>query len=417
MAEITQEEYWNKFSFALKPNTLVKAKIAAQRAREKQKEANFVVVDLPEDDENGNIQSPEVPRMRSKRINPQQVDKEESCGNFNGGRNIFFHDINLSSLTIANTESQKCLQCLIEVSDGLSDLSDANETEKRKKSKSISNKDKDVESGGVDTKPFIQMAEHMVKQTKDSFVIAYKLNESAVGFHVAEDFLRDPQKISLLDFSAKGRIRIPTVEYVDASFALLGQLLNDCLGVVDSFEENHPKEKSMISLLNVFAKGVRHLETSAESCKQVFESLLYVRGADLEMLQKFIFILNSIERSDIIMEVQSLRRKIDEITIALEKLSWKSHLILHRGKGFPVRDTTATFKKKKTAKSKTTSSKTPNVKNKTTGPSNKTNNAKKIKTKPKRKKTVVDQFIKNQKKLLSTDENIVHPDLVENGDL
>lgn len=80
-------------------------------------------------------------------------------------------------------------------------------------------------------------------------------------------------------------------------------------------------------ILFCILRGYQDFYAATLGCQEIFKVLLYTGAKDKAHLQQFLLALSAMDRSDLLVEIQELRRILDEIVIFLEKLSWGSFVV------------------------------------------------------------------------------------------
>lgn len=171
------------------------------------------------------------------------------------------------------------------------------------------------------------MTGHLLTLIGEAQTIAKRIYETAVGLHVAEDYLRQPDDLKLLDFSCNGRIQIPNYNFNHASQLCLEWLHSTANKWLRGFKEQNGDDNSQfIKVFENFTKAVKDYTEAVCLANQVFRVLLYPNTYGKETLQEYVLALGHVLKNDMIMEVQALRRAFDGIQYSFERLGWAASI-------------------------------------------------------------------------------------------
>lgn len=171
------------------------------------------------------------------------------------------------------------------------------------------------------------MTGHLLTLIGEAQTIAKRIYETAVGLHVAEDYLRQPDDLRTLDFSASGRIQIPNYNFNHASQLCLEWLHSTATKWLRGFKEDGGDDNiQFIKVFENFTKAVKDYTESVCLANQVFRVLLYPNAYGKECLQEYVLSLGHVLKNDIMMEIQSLRRAFDSIQYSFERLGWAASI-------------------------------------------------------------------------------------------
>lgn len=183
------------------------------------------------------------------------------------------------------------------------------------------------------------IAGHLVTLIGEAEAIAKRIYETAVGLHIAEDYLRQPDDVKLLDFSTSGRIQIPNYNFNHASQLCLEWLHSTaCKWLRDFQEESKGVEttQKFLVIFENFTKAVKDYTVAVCLANQVFRVLLYPNNYGKESLQEYVLSLGHVQKNDVIMEVQALRRAFDNIQCTFERLGWTASIVWMKYSGKEV---------------------------------------------------------------------------------
>ncbi len=183
------------------------------------------------------------------------------------------------------------------------------------------------------------MTGHLLTLIGEAQTIAKRIYETAVGLHVAEDYLRQPDDLRTLDFSASGRIQIPNYNFNHASQLCLEWLHSTATKWLRGFKEDGGDDNiQFIKVFENFTKAVKDYTEAVCLANQVFRVLLYPNAYGKECLQEYVLSLGHVLKNDIMMEIQSLRRAFDSIQYSFERLGWAASIawMKYSGKNITV---------------------------------------------------------------------------------
>jgi len=220
------------------------------------------------------------------------------------------HAIQSSQLKLELLSTDFQHLCTLLASSGNSGETEADKANKNEKAKS----------------PLAVLSQNMTLITSQMLEMSRPLFDTTMGLYSMENFFRNTDDLSELEFSSKGRIRLPPFKVNET--VIMG--LNFCRTKAEeayiSFKEAHPTELKMIEILQLMVMATEDFQLGAHKTCVVFENILYLDEDGKKFLQTYGQAIGFLERSDIIMESQALRRSIDEIMILLERMSLVSFL-------------------------------------------------------------------------------------------
>lgn len=170
------------------------------------------------------------------------------------------------------------------------------------------------------------MTGHLLTLVSEAQTTSKRIYETAVGLHICEDFLRQPDDLRILDFSRSGRIQIPNYNLNHASQLCLEWLYSTAVKWVKDFREENKKDTKFIAIFENFTKATKEYLDAVTCANQVFRVMLYPNDYGRECLQEYVTSLGHVLRNDIMMEVQSLRRAFDSIQYSFERLGWAASI-------------------------------------------------------------------------------------------
>jgi hypothetical protein len=220
--------------------------------------------------------------------------------------------------------AQRCLDHLRDVRECLSNLVAEDE--------SMSKGVKKVEQ----TPEILQLAniaETITAISREAFIPAHRLNQTAVALYNAEDFLRYPTDIRTFDIASTGRIKLPDASFNASTLEKLRSVVDKTTGFYNKFDGKGPSAGALQDILFTLMRAMQDLYACTLGCQEVFKILLYTSSKEKQHLQQFLLALPSMERSDMLTEIQDLRRLIDELVIFLEKLSWGAFVVYRLATG------------------------------------------------------------------------------------
>lgn len=163
---------------------------------------------------------------------------------------------------------------------------------------------------------------------REAFIPAHRLNQTAIALYCAEDFLRYPSDIRTFDLqSSKGRIKLPDVTFNNATVMKLRQVVDLAAETYNKFNGKGRMGEVLQEILFCILRGYQDFYAATLGCQEIFKVLLYTNSKDKAHLQQFLLVLSAMDRSDLLGDIQELRRILDEIVIFLEKLSWGSFVV------------------------------------------------------------------------------------------
>lgn len=208
-------------------------------------------------------------------------------------------------------------------------------TEMRAKSKSVRE---------IVGRQLSQTVGNLISMVSEASSLSQRINENAMGLHIATDFLRDPKELSILDFSSSGRIPISHFSCNDATSMCLTYLHSAAEKLAKEETESatglcssSPCRNNFIKIYTSFEQAMKELCDSSNFISEVFRVLLYSSIKGKQVLCQYIERLKPQEINDIITELQNLRRQFDEINILLDRLGWSLADIWGRCTGKEIR--------------------------------------------------------------------------------
>jgi len=163
---------------------------------------------------------------------------------------------------------------------------------------------------------------------REAFIPAHRLNQTAIALHKAEDFLRssvDPPKQN--SKSKKSKILLPDIAFNFTTVRKFRRVVSLAAGLYNNFKGDGKLGKDLQEILFCLLTGCQHFYRVVLDCQELFKALLYAGEEEQSNLKEYLISLSAMERSELLVEIQDLRRMIDEIVIFLEKLSWASFTI------------------------------------------------------------------------------------------
>ncbi|ODM97120.1 hypothetical protein Ocin01_09564 [Orchesella cincta] len=183
-----------------------------------------------------------------------------------------------------------------------------------------------------------QVANSITNLCREAFVPAHRLNQTAIALYSAEDFLRYPSDIRTFDLqTSSGRIKLPDMSFNEATLMKLREVVDLAAETYNKFNGKGRTGKELQELLFCILRGYQDFYAAALGCQEIFKVLLYTGTKDKAHLQQFLLALAPMDRSDMLVEIQDLRRILDEIVIFLEKLSWGSFVVYRLAGGHTVK--------------------------------------------------------------------------------
>ncbi|CAL8111729.1 unnamed protein product [Orchesella dallaii] len=183
-----------------------------------------------------------------------------------------------------------------------------------------------------------QVANNITNLCREAFVPAHRLNQTAIALYSAEDFLRYPSDIRTFDLqTSSGRIKLPDMTFNEATVVKLREVVDFAAETYNKFNAKGRNGKELQELLFCILRGYQDFYAAALGCQEIFKVLLYTGTKDKAHLQQFLLALSPMDRSDMLVEIQDLRRILDEIVIFLEKLSWGSFVVYRLAGGNTVK--------------------------------------------------------------------------------
>lgn len=215
--------------------------------------------------------------------------------------------------------SKRCLQQLRAANDGLSeqvaqDVQLSRGIQKRNPSE--------------DHRQLANVALSVTNLCREAFVPAHRLNQTAIALYHAEDFLRYPNDLEAFSSQGtKGRIKIPDITFNSETVMKLRQVVDLAATTYNGFDGEGRIGEDLQEVLFSVLRGFQDFYGAALGCQEIFKVLLYSGQNEKGHLQQFLLGMTAMERSELLVEIQDMRRIIDEIVISLEKLSWGSFII------------------------------------------------------------------------------------------
>ncbi|CAG7823258.1 unnamed protein product, partial [Allacma fusca] len=226
--------------------------------------------------------------------------------------------------------ARRCLKQLKVVKEGLASL--VSQDERLSQGKKISNPGSDYELVAL-------LGEYIMYLTRQVFTPAHRLYTSALGLHMAEDLIRNPKDPTLLNF------RMGYVIRPDWNTIIHTQMkLRACVDCATEMYNRFGREASasnghvfqveqmqyvMVTLMHAF----QDLYATALGSTDIFKVLLHIEDYGETILQEFLLSLESMDRSDLLFQVQTLRRSFDDIVILTEQLSWAAYVVYRLASG------------------------------------------------------------------------------------
>lgn len=169
--------------------------------------------------------------------------------------------------------------------------------------------------------------------TREAFVPTHRLNQTAIALYSAEDFLRYPKDIRAFDTITRGRIKVPDPAFNADTVQKFRVVVDKATEYYNKVNLKGPTGEQLQDIMFTLMRAFQDLYTLMLGCQEVFKVLLYTSSREKLNLQQFLLTLQSMERSDMLTEVQDLRRLIDELVIFLEKLSWGCFVVYRLASG------------------------------------------------------------------------------------
>lgn len=154
----------------------------------------------------------------------------------------------------------------------------------------------------------------------------------AISLHYAEDFLRYPHDIRTFQ-NTTGRIKLPDITFNKLTVMKIRQVVDQATVACNTFKGRGRVGEELRRILVGILRGYQDFQAVTLGCQKIFEVLLYTGPKSKAHLQQFLLALTQSDRSDLLVEIQDLRRMLDEIVIFLEKLSWGSFVIYRLASG------------------------------------------------------------------------------------
>jgi len=172
-----------------------------------------------------------------------------------------------------------------------------------------------------------QLSRKITILSREAFLPAHRLNQTAICLHNTEDILRSPASSHMYEFGENGRMKVPAITFNTITVSKINTCVDHATEFYNKFNCKGPVAEQMQEILLLVMRAFQDLHLTAIGCYEIFKLLLYFSSDDKQSLQDFIQSLPSVERVEMLVEVQDLRRTIDEIVIFLEKLSWGSYTV------------------------------------------------------------------------------------------
>lgn len=150
------------------------------------------------------------------------------------------------------------------------------------------------------------VAESLTVLTREAFVPAHRLNQTAIALYSAEDFLRHPEDSRA--FEASGRLKIPELSFNSETVEKLRKVVDKASAYYSKFNLKGPNGAELQDIMFTLMRAFQNLFTMFLGCQEVFKVLLYNSSREKVNLQRFLVSLQSMERCDMLAEVQDLRR-------------------------------------------------------------------------------------------------------------
>ncbi len=254
--------------------------------------------------------------MRNSNKKTGRKGKGKGGGGDEPGKYSGMKDCHLSNVL---RSAHRCVYELREAKESLSNLvaNDDELTHGIKKSKPTE-----------DHRQLAHIALNITNLCREAFIPAHRLNQTAIALYSAEDFLRYPSDIRTFDLqSSKGRIKLPDMTFNNATVMKLRQVVDLAAETYNKFNGKGRMGQELQEILFCILRGYQDFYAATIGCQEIFKVLLYTGAKDKAHLQQFLLALSAMDRSDLLVEIQELRRILDEIVIFLEKLSWGSFVV------------------------------------------------------------------------------------------
>jgi hypothetical protein len=185
--------------------------------------------------------------------------------------------------------------------------------------------------------------------SRQSFVPAHRLCQSAIGLYMTEDFIREPRDVECVDYFSQGPIRVPGQDSQQKTLERLQVCVDKAEESCTRFQpiiftcdrqnvanQRKIEYEEMRDILLIMKSSILNLYSTTNGCFHLFKLLLYINPEQQVTLTGFLNSLNSMEKSDLLEDISTLRRSVDHIPLLLEKLSWASCTVFRLASGKSV---------------------------------------------------------------------------------
>jgi len=209
-----------------------------------------------------------------------------------------------------------------------------------------------ISDPGQDYYPLVlgELAKEIMTISREAFIPAHRLCQSTIGLYMTEDFIRDSRVIDCLDYFTEGRVRVPSqeaqiktlkrleacVDRADESWRKFQPFLNSPFDRQTVSVQKRAEYEEMRNVLLNMQSSLQNLYSTASGCFHLFDLLLYISPEQQVILAGFLNSLNSMQKSDLLEDIATLRRSVDHIHLLLEKLSWASYTVYRLASGKSV---------------------------------------------------------------------------------
>ena len=177
------------------------------------------------------------------------------------------------------------------------------------------------------------LGEYTMYLSRQVFIPAHRLYTTALGLHMSEDLIRNPKDPALLNFKNGPVVRpdwnsiihtqMKLRTCVDSATEMYHRFGREAMTAGKNKNQNEKLQHLMVTLMHAF----QDLYATALGSNDIFKVLLHIEDYGEEILQEYLLSLKSNERTDLLVQVQTLRRSFDDIVIMVEQLSWTAYAV------------------------------------------------------------------------------------------